>query len=108
MRKPDFCICTAQFVSDLVRNPKDRFSHNEAQLEYVHTWIKGMLNFRFDLKKALKGMSEWLRLLLSHSLDHGMAVSLSLAVGTCETSQVLGVYGRVVFVGSPSFSQSIG
>ena len=25
-----FCGCTAQFVSDLVRNPEDRFSHNEA------------------------------------------------------------------------------
>ena len=27
-----FCGCTAWFVSDLVRNPKDRFSHNEAHL----------------------------------------------------------------------------
>ena len=28
-----FCGCTARFVSDLVRNPEDRFSHNEAQKE---------------------------------------------------------------------------
>ena len=27
-----FCGCTARFVWDLVRNPKDRFSHNEAHL----------------------------------------------------------------------------
>ena len=27
-----FCGCTAQFVSDLVENPEDQFSHNEAQL----------------------------------------------------------------------------
>ena len=27
-----FCGCTAQFVSDLVGNPEDRFSHNEAQI----------------------------------------------------------------------------
>ena len=27
-----FCGCTAWFVWDLVRNPEDRFSHNEAQL----------------------------------------------------------------------------
>ena len=27
-----FCGCTAWFVSDLVGNPEDRFSHNEAQL----------------------------------------------------------------------------
>ena len=27
-----FCDCTAWFVSDLVENPKDRFSHNEAQI----------------------------------------------------------------------------
>ena len=26
-----FCDCTVRFVSDLVENPKDRFSHNEAQ-----------------------------------------------------------------------------
>ena len=26
------CGCTARFVSDLVGNPEDRFSHNEAQL----------------------------------------------------------------------------
>ena len=25
-----FCGCTARFVSDLVGNPEDRFSHNEA------------------------------------------------------------------------------
>ena len=27
-----FCGCTARFVSDLVGNPEDRLSHNEAQL----------------------------------------------------------------------------
>ena len=27
-----FCGCTARFVSDLVENPEDRFSHNAAQL----------------------------------------------------------------------------
>ena len=27
-----FCGCTAWFVSDLVENPEDRFSHNAAQL----------------------------------------------------------------------------
>ena len=26
-----FCGCTARFVSDLVENPEDRFSHDEAQ-----------------------------------------------------------------------------
>ena len=28
-----FCGCTAWFVSDLVKNPEDRFSHNEAHME---------------------------------------------------------------------------
>ena len=27
-----FCGCTAWFVSDLVGNPEDRFSHNKAHL----------------------------------------------------------------------------
>ena len=27
-----FCDCTARIMSDLVGNPEDRFSHNEAQL----------------------------------------------------------------------------
>ena len=27
-----FCGCTARFVSDLVGNPEDRFSHNEAHM----------------------------------------------------------------------------
>ena len=27
-----FCGCTDRFVSDLVGNPEDRFSHNEAQI----------------------------------------------------------------------------
>ena len=27
-----FCGSTARFVSDLVGNPEDRFSHNEAQI----------------------------------------------------------------------------
>ena len=27
-----FCDCTARFVSDLVGNPKDRFSHHEAHI----------------------------------------------------------------------------
>ena len=28
-----FCTCIAWFVSDLVGNPEDQFSHNEAQLK---------------------------------------------------------------------------
>ena len=27
-----FCGCTDRFVSDVIGNPKDRFSHNEAQM----------------------------------------------------------------------------
>ena len=27
-----FCGCTARFMSDLVGNPEDRFSHNEAHI----------------------------------------------------------------------------
>ena len=29
-----FCGCTAWFVSDLVENPEDQFSHNEAHIFY--------------------------------------------------------------------------
>ena len=31
-----FCGCTARFASDLVGNPEDRFSHNEAQIPVVY------------------------------------------------------------------------
>ena len=48
-----YCACTARFVSDLVGNPEDRFSHNEAQMKKIivlteqeqrvapemHTWM---------------------------------------------------------------------
>ena len=31
-----FCGCTARFISDLVGNPEDRFSHNEAHIFLLH------------------------------------------------------------------------
>ena len=31
-----FCGCTARFVPDLVGNPEDRFSHNEAHIVPTH------------------------------------------------------------------------
>ena len=34
-----FCDYTARFVSDLVRNPEDRFSHNEAQLQFYRALL---------------------------------------------------------------------
>ena len=33
-----FYNCTAWFVSDLVGNPEDRFSHNEAHFLQNHNW----------------------------------------------------------------------
>ena len=34
-----FCVCTAGFVSDLVGNPKDRFSRNKAHyVSWCETW----------------------------------------------------------------------
>ena len=32
-----FCDCTVRFVSDLVGNPKDRFSHNEGHISPLFT-----------------------------------------------------------------------
>ena len=32
-----FCGCTARFVSDLVGNPENRFSHDEAHIETYTT-----------------------------------------------------------------------
>ena len=34
------CECTARFVSDLVGNPENRFSHNEAQILEEVKWDK--------------------------------------------------------------------
>ena len=36
-----FCGCTDQFVSDLVGNPEDRFSHNEAHIIRQVTYLTG-------------------------------------------------------------------
>ena len=30
-----FCGCTARFVSDMVKNPEDRFSHNKAHRKFI-------------------------------------------------------------------------
>ena len=34
-----FCGCAAQFVSDLIGNPEDRFSHNEAHMKTMMVCI---------------------------------------------------------------------
>ena len=39
-----FCGCTARFVSDLVGNPEDRFSHNEAHLMPINIWACSVYN----------------------------------------------------------------
>ena len=49
-----FCGCTARFVSDLVGNPEDRFSHNEVQI--MNT--KGLHFTRQRSAKALTGHLE--------------------------------------------------
>ena len=38
-----FCNCTARFVSDLVGNPEDRGSHDEAQLSQTHEYVEALL-----------------------------------------------------------------
>ena len=43
-----FCGCTAQFVSGLVGNPEDRFSHNEAHKD-TQTYLS--LGSHFDLTR---------------------------------------------------------
>ena len=35
-----FCGCTVRFVSDLVGNPEDRFSQNEAQIESLNSALE--------------------------------------------------------------------
>ena len=37
-----FCDCTAWFVSDQVGHPEDRFSHNEAHLEYNISFMEAV------------------------------------------------------------------
>ena len=38
--KAIFLSCTAQFMTDLVGNPEDRFSHNEAHITFVKKTTK--------------------------------------------------------------------
>ena len=49
-----FCGCTARFVSDLVRNPEDRFSHNEANM--IHDIIIILATKRNASSKMLKNL----------------------------------------------------
>ena len=42
-----FCDCTARFVWDLVRNPEDRFSHNEAQISHSNCTADQRLCFNY-------------------------------------------------------------
>ena len=55
-----FCDCTARFVSDLVGNPEDRFSHNEAQIIYRHylfTFALMKVQFFFFLNTNFKHLA---------------------------------------------------
>ena len=49
------CGCTAWFVSDLVENPEDRFSHNEAQI------VSNFSNLRQILATLIKNKNEKFR-----------------------------------------------
>ena len=40
--------CTAQFMSDLVGTPEDRFSHNEAQMLYLYVSVAIQLTTTFS------------------------------------------------------------
>ena len=46
-----FCGCAARFVSDLVGNPEDRFSHNEAHIIVAKCYV-----FKCALKMHLSPM----------------------------------------------------
>ena len=48
-----FCDCTARFVLDLVRNPEDRFSHNEAHL--ITADNATVIPRRFNVKVRFSG-----------------------------------------------------
>ena len=50
-----FCSCTAWFVSDLVRNPKDRFSRDKAHLNCItrKTCHWGFQHITRDLKSMI-------------------------------------------------------
>ena len=45
------CDSTAWFVSDLVGNPEDRFSHNEAQVDVI------MFAKKFEKKQLISNMN---------------------------------------------------
>ena len=48
-----FCGCSAWFVSDLVRNPKGRFSHDQAYMFSVIQWIVNTSTIFEDLLQNL-------------------------------------------------------
>ena len=50
------CGCTARFVSDLVGNPKDRFSHNKAQILRMSEKVK-FLTFKWKMQIPVLSIS---------------------------------------------------
>ena len=98
------CGCTARFVSDLVGNPEDRFSHNEA---YFFCLILGLLGgsiiltaltfFCFNLRSCaclvivliLTRNSDIANLFLYSGLDHSISVSISPLQVTVLLSEVI-------------------
>ena len=49
----NFCPCTAWFVSDLVENPEDRFSHNEAHIPNLSVLLLKVYESRHEKTNVL-------------------------------------------------------
>ena len=54
-----FCNCTARFVSGLVGNPEDRFSHNDAQMVFAE--LDGRSREKNSLLRFPPGVIQTLR-----------------------------------------------
>ena len=63
-----FCDCTARYVSDLVENSEDRFSHNEAHFFSSFSLVadKVVFNSKYNMESFLSSINTFLKLIPDH------------------------------------------
>ena len=74
-----FYDCVAQFVTDLVGNPEDRFSHNDAHIILFYSFIELSIFWLFTFKSVKNGPnSEKCKPFVMNGLSHSYPLDESI------------------------------